>query len=158
MFLQRVKEIFDLNLPIGRLRYFLTSVILCFIACIPFVVLTPDIFFYEGNESMFQAFQSGIFSKFDVFVYLLADLISCIFEFLLEAKRLLDITDNKKLSLIIPSFIAFIGLSLEYFITNTSKLTIIYIVVTFAFYIFLCLKKGVHTTPKEETSENQETA
>ena len=151
MFLQRVKEIFDLNIPMGRLRYFITTIIAYVIICIILILSAPNIIVYEGEGCLFKIFTSGVFEKSEIlFYFLIGDILLYTFLFTLNTKRLLDITANKKISITISAIFILFDFILEYFIENTTVINLIYLGAVIIIFLFLCLKKGVNGKGSEE--------
>ncbi len=148
MFLQRMKEMFNLNIPMGRLRYFLTTIIIYWLVCTILVLATPNMIIYEGEGNLFNIIRSGVFETSEVFLYfLIGDLILYTVLFILNSKRILAISNNKKLSVIISSIFIITDLVSEYLVTS-SVLNFGYFVLTLIIFLFLCLKKG--TSSKTE--------
>lgn len=148
MFLQRVKEMFNLNIPMGRLRYFLTTVIIYLIVCSVLILVTPNVIIYEGEENLFNTIKSGVFDTSEVLLYfLIGDIILYAFLFALNSKRILAITNNKNLSIIVSSVFLITDIISEYLVTS-SVLNFGYFVLTLIIFLFLCLKKG--TSSKTE--------
>lgn len=145
MFLKRVKELFNLNISMGRLRYFLTTVIIYLIVCSVLIIVTPNVIIYGGEGNLFNIIKSGVFDTSEVLLYfLIGDIILYAFLFTLNSKRILAITNNKKLSIIVSSIFLITDILSEYFITS-SVLNFGYFVLTLIIFLFLCLKKGTNS-------------
>lgn len=159
MFIQRIKDIFNLDNPMKRLRYFVTYLIIGILVCPILLVLTPDIIVYDGDETLFSAIISGRFQLTEVILYILISGIMCYaIEFFLDAKRLFDIIGDKKISILISSVVAVIGILVEFFIPlNNENIDIssLYLFFGIGLFLFLCLKKGVEST-EETTEENNQ--
>jgi len=165
MILQRLKETFNLNIPMGRLRYFLSYLVLIFISAPVFMVLAPNIILYEGNETLFSAFQNGIFEKTEIIFYILISIfLGYLIQFFLDSKRIYDIIDDKKTSVIIALIMTILGITAEYFVPfyNYNALNTAYLILCVLIFGFLCLKKGSNNkaeanTDAKITEQNQET-
>ena len=160
LFLQRIKDIFNLNQPMGRLRYLFTYVIISIIICPILFVLAPSLIMYSGEETLFEAILAGAFDGFEVFFYLILSFGFCYaIEFCLDAKRLLDIIEDKKTAIIISTVITLIGIASEFFIPlNNENVAVsnLYLFFALGLFGFLCIKKGSLAKSSEDAEATTE--
>ncbi len=160
MILRRLRETFNLNIPMGRLRYFFSYIILILISAPFFIVLAPNIILYEGNETLFNAFQNGIFEKTEIIFYILISiLLGYAIQFFLDSKRIYSIIDNKMTSVIIAIVMAIVSITAEFFVPfyNYNALNTAYLILCLLVFGFLCLKKGAHNKAETKVANCVET-
>lgn len=155
--LQRLRDLFNLDIPIGRLRYFLTVVIIFVLIGPLMLFLTPNILLIESDETLASLIFSGHFEIAETIIYLLiSGLIGYGVQFFLDAKRLLDIFEDKQTSLIIASLLLVLGFWVEFFVPlNGSLISTNYLVFVLGMFTFLCVKEGKNASANE--SEESET-
>lgn len=144
MFLQRIKDIFNLMKPMGRLRYFVTNFIFLLLVTPVLLALMPNVLFYDGEETLFNAMRAGYFEQTEAILYASIAGIFCYFvQFCLDAKRLFDITNNNTASLVAASVIALIGILLEFFTPYSNELLLLIgSLTTIIVFILLCTIPG----------------
>lgn len=164
MFIKRIKDMFNLNKPMGRLRYFVTYLIVGIIICPILLTLTPNIILYDGETTLLQAIIDGTFEKTEVIMYIILSSSMCYaVEFFLDAKRILDILDDKKTAILFSSLITILGIVCEFFVPlNSESISIsdLYLFFEFGLFGFLCLKPGklftdANTEENNPTEENK---
>lgn len=151
---QRIKDIFNLNIPIGRGRFLLTYFLVLLFLGVLTLMLSPEILLFEGEEALGKVLISAQFPVSEIIWFVLFygffDTIVC---FCLYFKRLSDIFNNKKAVAVVTSCVILFSLIGDYIVPQSNMAYFPLQLIMLVYFIFLCAIPG--KSSKKKASENQ---
>lgn len=152
---QRIKDIFNLNIPIGRGRFLLTYFLVLLFLGVLTLMLSPEILLFEGEEALGKVLISAQFPVSEIIWFVLLYVVFVtVISYCLYFKRLYDVFDKKKVVTIVTSAITIIAIIAEYFLPQYSMGNFIFNLFTLVYFIFLCAIPG--KSSKKKASENKD--